>query len=320
MKARLNKLISAIFFTPKPLVPGLYHSNLDANGKLFRLHLRIQEEGEGILVINASTILHLNATATEIVYHLIKGTPEVDIAGELIKRYQVTHDEAKRDIDNLRLRLETLMTTPDLDPETFLGMESNLRHSSLTKIPLRLDCALTYQGYEGRPDLYAPVKKVTRLLDTEEWGMILTKAWEAGIPHVVFTGGEPTLRPDLIELIRKAEEIGQVTGLITDGLRLTEKEYLHEILQSGLDHIMVILEPKNDQSYEAIKDVITEDIYVTVHLTISKANVEQVPQILKKLQKLDVRHLSLSATSTELNEALLEVNREAITLGSPFGR
>ena len=39
-----------------------------------------------------------------------------------------------------------------------------------------------------------PIKRVDRELTTDEWGDILDKAWAAGIPHITFTGGEPTLR------------------------------------------------------------------------------------------------------------------------------
>jgi len=61
---------------------------------------------------------------------------------------------------------------------------------------------------------------VDRELNTSEWITILDKSWNAGIPHIIFTGGEPTLREDLPELIMHAEALGQVSGLLTDGLRL----------------------------------------------------------------------------------------------------
>jgi MoaA/NifB/PqqE/SkfB family radical SAM enzyme len=83
-----------------------------------------------------------------------------------------------------------------------------------------LDCALTYRLREEVPTGIAPVERVERELETEEWKTVLDKAWAAGIPHIVFTGGEPTLREDLLELIEYAEGHGQVTGLMTDGLRL----------------------------------------------------------------------------------------------------
>jgi MoaA/NifB/PqqE/SkfB family radical SAM enzyme len=44
---------------------------------------------------------------------------------------------------------------------------------------------------------------------------MLDRLWQLGIPHIVFTGGEPTLRPDLPDLIAHAERNGQIAGLNT---------------------------------------------------------------------------------------------------------
>jgi len=42
--------------------------------------------------------------------------------------------------------------------------------------------------------------------------------WQIGVPNVLFTGGEPTIRADLVELILEAEQF--VTGLVTNGRKL----------------------------------------------------------------------------------------------------
>ena len=54
---------------------------------------------------------------------------------------------------------------------------------------------------------YAPTKRVDRELTTNEWQTIMDKAWAVGIPHLTFTGGEPTLRDDLPALIAHAEKL-----------------------------------------------------------------------------------------------------------------
>ena len=128
----------------------------------------------------------------------------------------------------------------------------------------------------------APVDRVKRELSTEEWKTILQKAWDAGIPHVVFTGGEPTLRPDLPDLIAEAERLGEVSGLLTNGLRLAEPAYLQTLLKSGLDHVMILLDPDDDKAWEALKAVHAEEIFETVHLTITKHNKAHLDSILEK--------------------------------------
>ena len=309
MKTKVKTLWDKIFYTPQPLPPQMVHSIVEIDGKPNRLHLRIEENGEGLLILNASTILHLNPTAAEIAYYLIKHMDQSAIVEQICKRYQINADVAREDIEDLKTRIDTLMRTPDLDPETFLDMERAPRHSTGSGIPLRLDCALTYQTPTEFSDLYSPVKRVDRTLDTEEWQLILKKCWEWGIPHVVFTGGEPTLRPDLIELIQFAENQGQVTGLITDGYRLTNRDYLHSLLQSGLDHIMLVFHPFEEESLEAIRDIVNEDIHLTVHLVINQNTKDHLNDLMDQIAKIGVMNLSLSAINKEFEKYLSEASR-----------
>ena len=316
MKARIRTFIDNILFTPKPLPENTYRGNLPLpDGTNCRMHLRINDHGEGILILNASTILHLNPSATEFAYHLIQQTDDETIIKELVKRYQVSASSVQSDYETFKGRLESLLLSPDLDPENFLDIDRIELHKERFSSPLRLDCALTYQTSEDSSPIVTPVDRVKRSLDTQEWKTILLKAWDKGIPHVVFTGGEPTLRPDLVELVKFAEDTGQVTGLLTDGARLTETDYLHSLLSAGLDHIMIVLESKNPVSWEAIKDVINEDISLTVHITVSNTQPSKYKDLFDRLQGLQVKRISLSADSLEGGKMLSEVSRKALDYG-----
>lgn len=304
------------FFPPaRPLPVGVYHYQTSADAATpLRMHLRVEPDGSGVLIINASTVLHLNQTAAEFAYHLIQRTPEAEIIRLVTDRYRVTPEEARKDLLDFRERIDTLNRTPDLDPVTFLGMERKEPYSGALSAPYRLDCALTYHIENGAMKGVTPTDRVKRELLTEEWGTILKKAWDAGIPHVLFTGGEPTLRPDLPEIIQKAEEIGQVTGLITSGRELSETAYLHKLLVSGLDHVMIVLDPEDEQAWEGLRDALAEDIYITVHLTIGDANAARAGELVEKLAELGVKSVSLSAESHELQDALKAARQKAAEL------
>jgi len=288
---------------------------VEIDGKPNRLFLRIDHEGSGILVVNAATVLHLNQTATEIAYYLINKMTIDEITAELVKRYRVPAETATQDIEDFKIRINTLMQTPDLDPETFLDMDRVIRHSSEQNAPLRLDCALTYQIPSGSSGVFTPMERVDRSLDTTEWKKILSKAWEWGIPHVVFTGGEPTLRPDFCELIQYAESLGQVTGLITDGFRLTENDYLIGLMNSGLDHLMIILVENDEQSWEAIRDAVNEDIHLTVHMTIRESNIKNLDDYLSKLASIGVQNISISTPSKDFESNLVYASQKASEYG-----
>ena len=207
----------------------------------YRLHLRLLKDGAGVLIVNAATVLHLNATAAEFAYHMMKGTSPEETARQVSDRYHISLAAAQEDYVDFRDRIQTMIHTPDLDPTTYLDFERVAPHSQDLTAPLRLDCALTYRLPERTSAEYAPVKRVDRELTTAEWQTIIDNAWLAGIPHITFTGGEPTLRDDLPTLIAHAEKNGQVCGLLSDGMKLADKDYLHTLLQTGLDHLLFLL-------------------------------------------------------------------------------
>lgn len=286
--------IRQLFFPPAAPPPGIYHSRPQSeSGQPYRLHLRLEKAGGGLLILNASTVLHLNQTAAEYAYHLIQETPEDEVVNTITRRYHASSEEARHDFHSLVERIQAFANLTDLDPVTFFDMERQEPYSGAPSAPLRLDCALTYKTSSDNADV-TPLQRARRELTCDEWKAILSKAWNFGIPHIVFTGGEPTLRPDLVDLIRYTQELGQVTGLLTSGLRLSETEYLHQLLNAGLDHILLALDPGSPQVWEALRDILAEDIFVAVHLTINRQNYTHLREIINRLVEMKVPAISLS--------------------------
>jgi MoaA/NifB/PqqE/SkfB family radical SAM enzyme len=296
-----------------PLPAGTHHLQATADEKPYRLHLRLNKDGSGLLILNAATVLQLNPTAAEYAFHFVKGTEPDEAAKQISKRYQVDKKTALADFQNFTDQIHELVSTPDLDPVSFLNFERVAPHSAGTT--LRLDCALTYRLPENTQAQYAPVKRVDRELSTDEWKTIMDKAWAAGIPHVVFTGGEATLREDLLMLIDHAEKNGQVCGLLTDGLKLADKDYLEMLLQTGLDHVMVILQPNDPRSWKAIETIIPQDLFLTMHLTLTKDSAGNAKSILERAASLGVENISLSTSESDLLDKLLELQETANSLG-----
>ena len=310
----LIKQFSDRFSKIEPLPEGTHHKQAMENEKPYRLHLRLQKNGAGILIINASTVLQLNPTAAEYAFHFIKGTIPEEAAKQIAARYRVKKRTALADFGSFSERIHTLINTPDLDPTSFLDFDRAAPHSAELTSPLRLDCALTYRLPHSSRAEYAPVKRVERELTTGEWQSIIDKAWLAGIPHIIFTGGEATLREDLPALIAHVEKNGQVCGLLTDGVKLVEKDYLDTLLQTGLDHVMIILEPDDPRSWRAIHTIVPEDLFLIVHLTINKQNMDQAKNILMKISELGVKNISLSTSDNTLIDETLELQGFANSL------
>jgi hypothetical protein len=309
------KPLRQIFEKVEPIPPGIYHYQAPPDDpRNYRLHLRIENDGSGVLIVNASTILHLNQTAAEYVYYFIENQPADDVAKKVAHRYRVDFNQAKSDYRDLVERVLTLIEIPDLDPITFLDFDRQIPYSGEITAPYRLDCALTYQLREDVNPEYAPTKRVTRELTTDEWIRIIDKAWQISIPHIIFTGGEPTLRDDLVQLITQAEANGQVTGLLTDGIRLADPVYLDSILQTGLDHLLIRLHPEAEIIWDILEKIMVEDIYTAVHLTITQDNAPQLDDLLDHLAKIGIHAISLSADTQELDPLLEEARNRIASL------
>jgi len=114
--------------------------------------------------------------------------------------------------------------------------------------PARMDLAITYRCNLKCPKCYVGEKSVERELSTAEWVAVFGRLWAAGVPQVVFTGGEPTLRDDLVELVGQADEF--VTGLVTNGTKLAA--LARPLREASLDYVQVTIESYDPKIHDAI--------------------------------------------------------------------
>jgi organic radical activating enzyme len=302
----------------EPLKPGIYHYLASDDSPIpYRLHLRIEENEIGILIVNASTVLHLNPTATAYALQLVQGASAEEAAKAVASRYRVYLGEAIEDYKTLRQKILTIATNPDVDPVLYMDFDRSEPYQSIPSAPYRLDLALTYTtNPDGDLDPLARAR-VDRELSTEEWKEILAKAWEAGIPHVTFTGGEPTRREDLVELVTYAEEVGQVTGVLTDGRRLADDAYVEDLAQAGIDHFLIALVPDSEECLHGIKNALASDVFTAIHLTVTKPSAEEAKDWLKRLQDLEVTAVSITASESieEVKHAMVLAREFAAELG-----
>lgn len=254
------------FFTKQTLLPpGIYtyHTSPEASTQ-YRLHLRVDPDSEGILIVNASSVLHLNQTGTEIAYELVKGTPLEEIVNSIYKRFDAPKEVIDQDVRSFESKLQDLLKNTDQDPVSDFGFEPHQKMEDLSA-PYRLDCCLTLK--EEISETSTETAKGLEL-DTQQWKQILEKAFRAGIPQVIFTGGEPTQRPDLVELVRYTEELGLVLGLMSSGMSLGDETYLNALIAAGLDHLIYPYEPSDNRQTLALEKILPLDLYTCVALDI----------------------------------------------------
>jgi radical SAM protein with 4Fe4S-binding SPASM domain len=280
--------VKSWFEAPQPLSPGIYSYQTPPDAaQQFRLHLRVEKDRHGVLLINAARVLHLNQTATEHAALLLQGKTAEEAARQISQRYKVGRETARTDFEELQETIWTFAQAgEEVCPVTYLDVQRIEPMSAELSAPYRMDLALTYRCQNDCPHCYVGRPKDFSEMSTEQWKHVIDRCWELGIPHLTFTGGEATLRPDLVELIQYAEDVGLVTGLQTNGRRLRDRAYLDELLLAGLDHVQITLESHDpaihdrmvgvegawQETVEGIRTVVDADIYMMTNTTMTTEN------------------------------------------------
>jgi pyrroloquinoline quinone biosynthesis protein E len=75
-------------------------------------------------------------------------------------------------------------------------------------------------------------------MDTGQWLGVIEEAADMGVLQIHFSGGEPTVRQDLKDMVGRAEVLGIYTNLITSGV-LIDQARLEGLADRGLQHIQL---------------------------------------------------------------------------------
>ena len=216
--------------------------------------------------------------------------------------YRVNSAKAKADYEKLVYTISTLAQTEKVCPVSFLEVEKEEPFTYKYSAPLRMDLALTFKCQNDCVHCYAGGPHETPELSTEQWKRVIDRLSQIGVFILTFTGGEPTLRDDLPELLLYAQNKGMVTGLITNGRKLKEKAYVETLEKAGLDFAQVTLESHKSQIHDlmtaakgswketvaGIKNLAQSQIYVTTNTTLSKYNAPDFLRTIDYIKELNV--------------------------------
>ncbi len=181
----------------------------------------------------------------------------------------------------------------------------------------------------------------TSELTTAQWKEILAKLRAANVPQVTFTGGEPTLRADLVELVDAAQWF--VTRLNTNG-RLLTPELCRRLYEASLDSVQVTLYSHDpaihnalvgaegfDDTVAGIRNAVAAGLSVSVNTPLCSLN-EDYAATVRFVNGLGVRYVTCSglipsgsaegaeSRATRLTEEqLTDVLRRAVTAAEELG-
>lgn len=147
-------------------------------------------------------------------------------------------------------------------------------------------------------------------LSTEDWKQVIDNCKKACIPQLTFTGGEPTLRKDLPELIAYAAWF--VTRLNTNGVLLTP-EYCERLKSASLDSAQITFYSNNEEIHNelvgsahyydtvsGIKNALQAGLNISVNTPLCTLNKDYV-ECLRFLKDLGVTYVTCSGLITTGN-------------------
>ncbi len=291
------------------LEPGLHHYQREIDGFEVRLHLRIDQDGHGTLILNANRVIHFNPSAAFMAFLILEAYPTETAIKAIRNMFRVSTTQAKEDFEQFNSKLIEILHPNTCPVCSIEELEITAPFSERPSAPYRMDLALTYRCNNDCAHCYNSRPRDYPELTTDEWIKIIDRLWELAIPHIVFTGGEPTLRDDLHLLIAHAENNGQITGLNTNGRRLSQTQYIHSLVDAGLDHVQITLESHDpdihdqmvnrkgawEQTVNGLKNALDSPLYVMTNTTMLQSNAHKLKATLDYLAKTGLPTVGLNA-------------------------
>src|SRR4030066_1356009 len=105
------------------LKSGLFHFDIQEDGERSRVHLRVDPDGSGLLIVNANRVIHLNPTAVVMAYLILQNTTREQVIKRLKKVYAVTTDQAIHDYTQIADQLQELIKPDGACPIHDLDLE-----------------------------------------------------------------------------------------------------------------------------------------------------------------------------------------------------
>ena len=289
------------------LEPGAYR--YDGEGELahHRFHLRVDSSRRGILIVDASGLVELNGTALEYARCVLEGHSEKQAVKHMLRRYRhLDAATAAKHFDQVRERIVRFVQG-DTGVMEIVGADSPTIGADDFPAPYRMDIMLTYRCQNRCGHCYNEPRGI-RELGAEEWERVIDRLWSYGVPHIVFTGGEPTMSPHLRRLIDRAERNGQVAGLVTNGRALSRPGYLGDLIEVGLDHVqitvlshrpdvhdrLVCAEGAWEETMKGLDVALSSDLYVNTNTTIMRSTLPGVEDTLRFLIGKGVRNVAFN--------------------------
>lgn len=279
-----------------------------------------------VVILNGQEILPLNESWAILLTEFINGVNAFgphemdeeefsDLLEQVFHRVREVYPEVESEKlkEDLTIIIETFEDViHGRIPEQEIGLLSIGEYAPFMTAPHRMDLMVSAMAVDGKwhcnqkcLHCYAADQKLAEVpeLSTGEWKEIIAACKKAGIVQLTFTGGEPTLREDLCELVKEARWF--VTRLNTNGVLLTP-ELCKNLMAAELDSVQVTFysadktiherlvgAPNFEKTVEGIKNALAAGLNLSVNTPLCSLN-RDYKKTLLFLKELGVEYVTCS--------------------------
>lgn len=285
------------------------HWRIETSAGRVRLHLRVHEDGTGVLFRNVTDALLLAPLQVEMAEAALDDVPADRALVRLCTLYpDVSREALARQYDGMTAAMRRLRRPGEACAVCDLGIAQPPPLSVRAQAPYKADLALSYACNNDCAHCYnEPGRRRMPSLSVEDWRAALDRLWAIGVPYIIFTGGEPTLHPGLPDLVAHAEGLGQVCGMNTNGRRLSDRDFAHELVAAGLDHVQITLashrrEQHNaivraeafDETVTGIRNALAAGLHTITNTTLTADNMDEAEAIVDFVAGLGLRVFAMN--------------------------
>lgn len=253
----------------QPIPEGLYHYSREADGTYTRFHLRVEPDGHGMLLANASIAARLSSSGVLIAKELLDGTPETAIYDRLQRTFRgATQERMERDLERVAALIANLASPGDNYP--IINLE---------------DAAIS--PYEAR--LMAPLQADVPLAEPEKMVPLVDRLWDAAIPHVTFLVPDNPKTLHLLRAVERAEDLGMIAGIRARASDLQRAGLLTDLANAGVDHVTIPYASATPAIHDALIGAGDHEMTIAVFeelIELEVAPVAEVPLIDQTLEGL----------------------------------
>ncbi len=309
-----STLLQRLFsFRPAPATPlappGLHHFLREADGAVTRFHLRVERDGSGLLLANASLAARLSPAGVFIARALLAGEAEAEVlkrAGESFRG--ATPAAMRADIARVKAILENLAAPGDNYPILNLDDAAFSPNPADLIAPLNVDLPLAAPPSGEREALRASPTRASLAPTPEQMTLLIARLWEIGIPHLTVFAPENSDAGHLVRAVERAEDTGLICGVRGRASDLRAGTLLKDLAQAGLDHLNIFYaaaQPEQhdslfgDGDHAAARDVLQRaqelEVCPVAEVLLVEANLRELDETLAALNALGVTNAAFYA-------------------------